>query len=85
VTWSREAASKSWECSSGGIRAPTIGETIVRMFAVDNSAQILPRVIIRPQMMGGLHLTGTGGHLAVGVVLDGLLSTANSSPLRWRR
>ena len=49
VTWSREAASKSWECSSGGIRAPTIGETIVKMFAVDNSAQILPeRSGIRP-------------------------------------
>jgi hypothetical protein len=42
VTWSRDAASKSWECSSGGIRAPTIGETIVKTFAVDNSAQILP-------------------------------------------
>jgi len=44
VTWSRDAASKSWECSSGGIRAPTIGETTVMMFAVDNSAQILSRV-----------------------------------------
>ena len=42
VTWSRDAASKSWECSSGGIRAPTMGETIVMMFAVDNSPQILP-------------------------------------------
>jgi hypothetical protein len=37
VTWSRDAASKSWECSSGGIRAPTIGEAIV-LFAVENSA-----------------------------------------------
>ena len=52
VTWSRDAASRSWECSSGGIRAPTIGETMllrnadatVMTFAVDNSVQILPRV-----------------------------------------
>jgi len=38
VIWSREATSKSWECNSGGILAPTIGETIVKMFAVENSA-----------------------------------------------
>jgi len=48
VTWSRDAASKSWECSSGGIRAPTMGETIVTL-AVENSVQILPRPC------GGIH------------------------------
>jgi hypothetical protein len=51
VTWSRDAASRSWECSSGGIRAPTIGEGAMLLrnadatamtFAVDNSVQILP-------------------------------------------
>jgi len=86
VTWSRDAASKSWECSSGGIRAPTIGETIVKMFAVDNSAQILPeRSGIRPSCnrMGwwGIPSIAPVGR-AAGVYAVGRGVMENKTPLK---